>query len=282
LPAGPSLCVLLPSSGTHYSLQRCQYSCLLFFTPLRRYERDEDDTFARQICTSICYTSIGLFVFIVITLALYYTIGFVELPLMLESLVLMNGDPNQGALVPASLLGFMKNSFCAVGGLAVDGACPAEVAGKCITVSTFLPVFDKDKPASAPAGGIIVPACYYDHPDIKYDNLDKTGLIPYDKTAKSAWINTGCAKACATPALCNTLKANENANQLSAVPPTFPTIQRWVFFVLTRHTPAYSQFNRTPFFIFCSPRLFCPPPPSPPHTHTHTHTPAVTAASRPP
>jgi hypothetical protein len=209
-----------------------------------RYERDEDDTVGRQICTAICYTSIGLFVFIVITLALYYTIGFVELPLMLESLVLMSGNPNQDPLVPSSLVGFMSNSYCInAQNQEILGACTPDVSQKCITVSTFLPVFDTDKPASAPAGGVIVPACFFDHPVIKYEKLDRTKLTPYDKTAKSAWINTGCAKACADSNVCLSLSASENDNKKPTIT-TQPTIQRCVFVVAKRIIyPAYRPLN---------------------------------------
>ena len=203
---------------------------------LRRYERDEDDTVARQICTAICYTSIGLFVFIVITVALYYTIGFVELPLMLESLVVMTGPvtPNQDKLVPSSLVGFLTNSYCIVNS-EVIGACPSLGADKCATVTTFLPTFNPTTPAAASNGGVIIQACYYDHPNIKYNTLDKAGLTPYDKSAKGVWINTGCAKACSGSA-CDLLKAAELANSKPA-DTNYPTLQRCVLSATRAATP---------------------------------------------
>jgi hypothetical protein len=204
---------------------------------LRRYERDEDDTVARQICTAVCYTSIGLFVFIVITVALYYTIGFVELPLMLESLVLMNGvTPNQDKLVPTSLVGFLSNSYCWNAGAEVSGACPPEVLGRCATVTTFLPTFNPATPAAASNGVAIIQSCYYDHPNIKYNTLDKAALTPYDKSAKGVWINTGCAKACSGSA-CATLKSEEAANSRDSTKD--PTLQRCVHF---RHSRGYAFY----------------------------------------
>ena len=115
-------------------------------------------------------------------------------------------------------------------GSEVIGACPSEALGRCATVTTFLPVFSSGKPADGPTGGATIQACYYDHPDIKYSNLERTGLVPYDKSAKSVWINTGCAKACATADVCSALTTNEK-NNVKPSQLSYTTIQRCVLIV---------------------------------------------------
>jgi len=179
------------------------------------YERDEDDSFARQLCTTICFTSIGLFVFIVLTVALYYTIGFVELPLMLESLALLPGAVNQPPPLPATSVGFFANSQCGAA-----GACAAGAISGCFTVETVLPIFDKTNPSAAPSSGRIVRACYFDHPQLTWENLDRAGLTSSSSSssANNAWIVTGCARSC-MGAGCTGLQASENLNPPAGVTP---------------------------------------------------------------
>jgi uncharacterized membrane protein YidH (DUF202 family) len=180
------------------------------------YERDEDDTFARQLCTTICYTSIGLFVFIVITLILYYTIGFVELPLMLESMVLMKGAPNQATLSPPDFLGFFSNSTClSTTNQPIFGPCPPDAITRgCVTLTVNVPTFSAFPPDSDVSGSATIQTCYFDHPTIKYSNLDRDGMKPVDANSpKADWISSGCAKACSKDS-CQQLAAEQGSESL--------------------------------------------------------------------
>jgi hypothetical protein len=151
-------------------------------------------------------------VFIVITLALYYTIGFVELPLMLESLTLSSGAINQAnaQLQTANYQGFFNNSACTVNNQPVLGACtPAALANGCFTMTTFLPIFNQNTPDAPHTGSKIIQTCYFDHGKFTFNNLDKAPMTP-GTGAKAAWINTGCAKACSSGNPCDVLNADEN------------------------------------------------------------------------
>lgn len=150
--------------------------------------------------------------FIVITLALYYTIGFVELPLMLESLTLSSGLINQAndQLQTANYQGFFNNSACVVNNQPVLGACTQDaVANGCFTMTTFLPIFDPNTPDAPHTGSRIVQTCYFDHGKFTFNSLDKT-LMTAGTGPKAAWINTGCARACQAGAPCDALNADEN------------------------------------------------------------------------
>jgi hypothetical protein len=160
-------------------------------------------------------------VFIVITLALYYTIGFVELPLMLESLTLSTGLINQDSppedskptptqLQAPNYQGFFNNSACVVNNQPVLGACTQDaVANGCVTMTTFLPIFDPNTPDAPHTGSRIVQTCYFDHGKFTFNNLNKT-LMNAGTGPKGAWINTGCARPCQTGAACDALNADEN------------------------------------------------------------------------
>jgi hypothetical protein len=163
-------------------------------------------------------------VFIILTLVLYYTIGFVELPLMLESLALAYGPVNQATVTPANTVAFLTNSYCKQSASQnVTGACPtAPAIPGCVTVTTFLPVFDKSKPDSAPTGTKVITSCYFNHPQITWEKLDTSALVPYDKSSKTAaFVNTGCAKACigtTDSTQCAALFSSEYGNGLGTTP----------------------------------------------------------------
>ena len=138
---------------------------------------------------------------------------------MLESLALLPGAVNQNPPLPATSVGFFANSQCGAA-----GACAAGAISGCFTVETVLPIFDKTNPSAAPSGGRVVRACYFDHPLLTWDNLDRAGLTSSSSSSSSnnAWIVTGCARSC-VGAGCTALQASETLN-----PPVGVTPQRWV------------------------------------------------------
>ncbi len=178
---------------------------------------------------------------------------------MLESLALASGAVNQATVAPASTLAFLTNSYCKESSTQnVSGACPAAVLTKgCVTVTTFLPVFDKSKPNSAPTGTKIINSCYFNHPQITWEKLDTSALVPYDKSSKTAaFVNTGCAKACTgttDSTQCALLFKSENDNGLA------PTPQRCVALATCACCAVHPQVKST----FARPRrAFNPPPPT--------------------
>jgi len=152
------------------------------------YERDEDDTVARQICTAVCFTMIGLFVFIVITAILYVTIGFVELPLMLEAPLIWAQAVAPAAYpspIPAvnSQQSFFTNTNPTTPGTSCS--CP-----DCLSVTTWIPINSASTPNVVATDGTQITTCYFDHPGVKYSSLASfdgqsvTGPL-------AAWLTTG-------------------------------------------------------------------------------------------
>ncbi len=148
--------------------------------------------------------------FVIITIVLYLTIGFVELPLMLESLTLAAGAINQDKqLLPVNYAAFFDNSACYVNGQQVVGACTqAALNLGCLTMSTFLPIFDPKTPDAPPSGGSIIQTCYFDHGKFLFADLDKSAMDS-GTGSKAEWLITGCAKPCLSGAPCNNLNTDE-------------------------------------------------------------------------
>jgi hypothetical protein len=197
---------------------------------------------------------------------------------MLESLTLSTGLINQdsppkdtkppipaGFLNTANYQGFFNNSACVVNNQPVLGACTQDaVANGCVTMTTFLPIFDPNTPDAPHTGSRIVQTCYFDHGKFTFNNLDKA-LMTAGTGPKGSWINTGCARPCQAGAPCNALDADENKIGRG------PTLQRLVadagsaLYAHDAHRArALSLSSPTPLLLLCPTRHF--PPPLPPHS----------------
>jgi len=128
-------------------------------------------------------------VFIVITAILYITIGFVELPLMLESPVMWAATvgvfPSTTVPPATQQRAFFTNTQPATPGLTCS--CPG-----CLSVNTYLPIFNVLVPNQDPTPGTTVTTCYFDHPDVMYSGA--TGLGPFDVKNTPAGITTGATR----------------------------------------------------------------------------------------
>ena len=173
---------------------------------------------------------------------------------MLESLTVATGLVNQPTVPPANFAGFLTNSDCGSA-----GSCPAP---NCISVTTALPIFSEGNPSAPPAPqGRFIQACYFNHPRLTWDLLDRNPAPPaqgFDQSARTQWISTGCARPC-VGANCAELTSSES----SSPPTTAPTPQRcvgWHYALLCTRcfSPLICAYQSLCFPDFSPPTAFKP------------------------
>eukprot|EP00960_Hanusia_phi_P074637 768280-Hanusia_phi.AAC.6 len=59
-----------------------QMQALIWLTVRCRYETDDEEPVATRVCTTICWSTVNLFVFVSILLGMYFSVGYVELPVL--------------------------------------------------------------------------------------------------------------------------------------------------------------------------------------------------------
>jgi len=109
--------VAMKGSGSYASLGQLWYACYIAIgafafaiCPFASawYETDETETFGRRLGTAICWCSVYVFVFSVLTAVMYITVGFVNLPVTVHTSPLLPPTAD----VPDETLMTCNNKFC--------------------------------------------------------------------------------------------------------------------------------------------------------------------------